>query len=79
MGFFVGLQGLEPWKTAPKTVVLPLHHRPVLLIASANLEQILFYTNKSDKKLKQYFNQIIINSRLTFYDVVFFVKPPLFA
>jgi len=50
-----------------------------LLIASANLEQILFYTNKSDKKLKQYFNQIIINSRLTFYDVVFFVKPPLFA
>ena len=27
-GFFVGLLGLEPRKTAPKTVVLPLHHRP---------------------------------------------------
>ena len=26
--FFVGLLGLEPRKTAPKTVVLPLHHRP---------------------------------------------------
>ena len=45
-GFFVGLLGLEPRKTAPKTVVLPLHHRPVLLNASANLIQILFYTNK---------------------------------
>ena len=28
-GFFVGLLGLEPRKTAPKTVVLPLHHRPM--------------------------------------------------
>ena len=28
-GFFVGLLGLEPRKTAPKTVVLPLHHRPI--------------------------------------------------
>lgn len=27
--FFVGLLGLEPRKTAPKTVVLPLHHRPI--------------------------------------------------
>ncbi len=33
-GFFqivVGLLGLEPRKTAPKTVVLPLHHRPILI------------------------------------------------
>ena len=27
--FCVGLLGLEPRKTAPKTVVLPLHHRPI--------------------------------------------------
>ncbi len=51
-GFIVGLLGLEPRKTAPKTVVLPLHHRPDLLNASANLEQILFYTNNYTKKLK---------------------------
>ncbi len=30
--FFVGLLGLEPRKTAPKTVVLPLHHRPVCVL-----------------------------------------------
>jgi hypothetical protein len=30
-GFFVGLLGLEPRKAAPKTAVLPLHHRPALL------------------------------------------------
>ena len=29
---FVGPQGLEPWMTAPKTVVLPLHHGPIGLI-----------------------------------------------
>ena len=50
-GFFVGLLGLEPRKTAPKTVVLPLHHRPILLNASANLAQILFYTSKFHKKI----------------------------
>jgi hypothetical protein len=32
--FFVGLLGLEPRKTAPKTVVLPLHHRPIPLLLS---------------------------------------------
>lgn len=31
-GFIVGLLGLEPRKTAPKTVVLPLHHRPISLL-----------------------------------------------
>ena len=44
--FFVGLLGLEPRKTAPKTVVLPLHHRPVLFNECANLTENLFYTNK---------------------------------
>ncbi len=27
--FFVGLLGLEPRTTEPKSAVLPLHHRPV--------------------------------------------------
>ena len=27
--FNVGLQGLEPWISVPKTGVLPLHHRPM--------------------------------------------------
>ena len=38
-GFFVGLLGLEPRMTAPKTGVLPLHHRP---ISSANLIQSFY-------------------------------------
>lgn len=28
--FFVGLPGLEPRITEPKSAVLPLHHRPIL-------------------------------------------------
>ena len=32
--FCVGLLGLEPRKTAPKTVVLPLHHRPIPVLLS---------------------------------------------
>ena len=28
-GMFVGLLGLEPRTTEPKSAVLPLHHRPV--------------------------------------------------
>lgn len=28
--FSVGLPGLEPGITAPKTAVLPLHHKPIL-------------------------------------------------
>ena len=31
--------------TAPKTVVLPLHHGPIIVIASANLELYLAYAN----------------------------------
>ena len=29
--FFVGLLGLEPRITEPKSAVLPLHHRPAIL------------------------------------------------
>ena len=29
----VGLQGFEPWPTEPKSVVLPLHHSPLLWCA----------------------------------------------
>ena len=29
--FFVGLLGLEPRKTGPESVVLPLHHSPITL------------------------------------------------
>ena len=36
--FFVGLLGLEPRKTAPKTVVLPLHHRPALLLSECKFK-----------------------------------------
>ena len=53
--FFVGLLGLEPRKTAPKTVVLPLHHRPISANAGANLVQILFYTNNLPQKNKTSF------------------------
>ena len=44
-GFFVGLLGLEPRKTAPKTVVLPLHHRPVPLRLSECKFNINFILN----------------------------------
>ena len=37
-GFYVGLLGLEPRKTAPKTVVLPLHHRPALLLSECKFK-----------------------------------------
>ena len=44
--FFVGLLGLEPRKTAPKTVVLPLHHRPAMLLSECK-----FRINFSSHKL----------------------------
>ncbi len=52
--FFVGPLGLEPRKTAPKTVVLPLHHGPLNLqyfcvcfrIASANIR--MFFVSASE-------------------------------
>jgi hypothetical protein len=45
VALLVGLLGLEPRKTAPKTVVLPLHHRPKYFNAGANLYLFLFNTN----------------------------------
>ena len=30
----VGLQGFEPQQTEPKTVVLPLHHKPMCFLIS---------------------------------------------
>ena len=35
---YVGLLGLEPRKTAPKTVVLPLHHRPAMLLSECKFK-----------------------------------------
>lgn len=57
-GFFVGLLGLEPRKTAPKTVVLPLHHRPLLLFCECKCNTknkfykflMQFYLKKMKKK-----------------------------
>ena len=51
-GFFVGLLGLEPRKTAPKTVVLPLHHRPAVLLSECK-----FNTNFILRKLLDCFYQ----------------------
>ncbi len=50
--YYVGLLGLEPRKTAPKTVVLPLHHRPAVLISECK-----FNTNFILRKLLNYFYQ----------------------
>ena len=65
--FFVGLLGLEPRKTAPKTVVLPLHHRPISANAGANLVQILFYTNNYLKKIKLPFKSIVFIQIINLY------------
>ncbi len=51
-GFYVGLLGLEPRKTAPKTVVLPLHHRPAVLLSECKFKALfnlrkLFHQKKS--------------------------------
>ena len=43
---FVGVLGLEPRMTGPESVVLPLHHTPVLLFADAKV--VLF--SESAKK-----------------------------
>ena len=39
-GFSVGLLGLEPRKTAPKTVVLPLHHRPAVRLSGCKIKTL---------------------------------------
>ena len=50
--FFVGLLGLEPRMTEPKSAVLPLHHRP---IAVANLRHIFSPARGGGKFLKKTF------------------------
>ena len=35
--FLVGILGLEPRMTGPESVVLPLHHIPILLLATCFL------------------------------------------
>ena len=61
-GFYVGLLGLEPRKTAPKTVVLPLHHRPALLLSECKFKInfslykfiLTFYEKKIAKTSKKH-------------------------
>lgn len=51
--FSVGLLGLEPRTTEPKSAVLPLHHRPYLLIAGANVAHIFIKANFRIKNIKK--------------------------
>ena len=45
-GFFVGLLGLEPRTTEPKSAVLPLHHRPLPVQLRVQMYVIfLFFQN----------------------------------
>ena len=47
----VGLPGFEPRMTGPESVVLPLHHSPMLRFASANVWQIFVFAKKIAKKI----------------------------
>ena len=67
-GMFVGLLGLEPRTTEPKSAVLPLHHRPIKLaitnifclnIASANVVQKNKIARKSSKFFKKNLKEFI--------------------
>ena len=62
-GFFVGLLGLEPRKTAPKTVVLPLHHRPAVRFSeckfSTNFKLHKFFRQIYSKKMKIFLKKSI--------------------
>ena len=60
--FVVGLLGLEPRKTAPKTVVLPLHHRPIPLL----LSECKFSTIFSFYKFLFLFIKKLLNTYLDF-------------
>ncbi len=60
--FCVGLLGLEPRKTAPKTVVLPLHHRPIPLL----LSECKFSTIFSFYKFLFLFIKKLLNTYLDF-------------
>lgn len=39
-GFFVDRPGFEPGQTAPKTVVLPLHHRSISVSGGKDIQNI---------------------------------------
>lgn len=68
-GFFVGLLGLEPRMTEPKSVVLPLHHRPVpfcdqttaccTLFAGANVVHNFFIPNFCSKKYEIFETRVL--------------------
>ena len=46
----VGLPGFEPRMTGPESVVLPLHHSPIVLFDGAKVEQNFLFTKDFAKK-----------------------------
>ena len=46
--FLVGLPGFEPGMTGPESVVLPLHHSPMIFVCGCKDTNILGIQNKSD-------------------------------
>ena len=44
----VGLPGFEPGMTGPESVVLPLHHSPMIFVCGCKDTNILGIQNKSD-------------------------------
>ncbi len=42
----VGLPGFEPRMTGPESVVLPLHHSPIIFFDDAKVEHIFLITKK---------------------------------
>ena len=73
--FFVGLPGLEPGKTGPESVVLPLHHSPIQLFSllgyqDSNLE-------KQDQNLLCY-HYTIAQFRISTAKVATFFEPTNF-
>ena len=57
--FLVGLPGFEPGMTGPESVVLPLHHSPIVIISVLRLQRYkdfykskqkrVFFSQKTDK------------------------------
>ena len=45
--FFVGLPGFEPGMTGPESVVLPLHHSPIIFVCGCKDTNILGIQNIS--------------------------------
>lgn len=56
--FYVGRLGLEPRKTAPKTVVLPLHHRPSFEMWCKS--KVFFFNTKKKIKKKRRKNSALL-------------------